>query len=178
MIADRPPSPSGPLVPLGRCRRARRFYAFRPRRRRRRLAYNGRVSTPFGSTQDQPVPTRIHADRQAGTLAVDWLDGHHTVYDFVTLRWLCPCAYCRGEAGLPGWLDSKPTLTSEQTRLVDIQLVGQYAVQPTWGDGHHTGYYTFAVLRDRCSCGECAARRATTNHEAATSGHLAHSRDQ
>ena len=25
-----------------------------------------------------------------------------------TLRWLCPCAYCRGEAGLPGWLDSAP----------------------------------------------------------------------
>ena len=29
----------------------------------------------------------------------------------LTLRWLCPCAFCRGEAGLPGWLDSAPTLT-------------------------------------------------------------------
>ena len=29
----------------------------------------------------------------------------------VTLRWLCPCAFCRGEAGLPGWLDSAPQLT-------------------------------------------------------------------
>ena len=62
----------------------------------------------------------------------------------MTLRWLCPCAFCRGEAGLPGWLDSAPELTAEQTRLVDLQLVGQYAIAPTWGDGHHTGYYTFA----------------------------------
>ena len=51
---------------------------------------------------------------------------------------------------MPGWLDSGPTLTAEQTRLVDVQLVGNYAVAPSWGDGHHTGYYTFDLLRDRC----------------------------
>jgi hypothetical protein len=38
-----------------------------------------------------------------------------TRYDFTTLRWLCPCAYCRGEAGIPGWLDSNPTLLDAQT---------------------------------------------------------------
>ena len=58
---------------------------------------------------------------------------------------------------MPGWLDSAPTLTDEQTRLVDIQLVGNYAVAPTWGDGHHTGYYTFTMLRDRCPCPDCSA---------------------
>lgn len=105
-------------------------------------------------------PTAIHADREAATLAITWADGHHTTYDFLSLRWLCPCAYCRGEAGMPGWLDSAPTLTPEQTRLADIALVGQYAVQPTWGDGHHTGFYTYEMLRDACACAECAARRA------------------
>ena len=39
-------------------------------------------------------------------------------------------------------------------------MVGGYAIAPTWGDGHHTGYYTFTLLRDRCPCPECAARRA------------------
>ena len=106
------------------------------------------------------APTRIHADRPNGRLEIDWSDGHRTIYDALTLRWLCPCAYCRGEAGKPGWLDSAPTLTPDQTRLVDIQLVGQYAVCPTWADGHHTGYYTFERLRTDCPCEEDTARRA------------------
>ena len=102
---------------------------------------------------------RIHADRAAGTLAIEWADGHQTTYGALALRWLCPCAFCRGEAGMPGWLDSRPELTAEQTRLVDVNLVGQYAVAPVWGDGHRTGYYTYALLRDRCPCDDDAARR-------------------
>lgn len=110
------------------------------------------------------MPTSIHADRAAGSLSIEWADGHVTTYDATALRWLCPCAYCRGEAGMPGWLDSGPTLTTEQTRMVDIALVGNYAVAPSWGDGHHTGYYTFALLRDRCPCPICEARRAADPH--------------
>jgi DUF971 family protein len=116
------------------------------------------------------TPARIHADREAGTLAIEWADGHHTEYGTTALRWLCPCAFCRGEAGLPGWLDSRPVLGPEQTRLVDVQLVGQYALAPTWGDGHHTGYYTFALLRDRCPCPMCTARRATEGVTATVGG--------
>jgi DUF971 family protein len=135
----------------------------------RRPTYNGHVSATLSPT----VPVKIHADREARTLEIRWQDDHDTVYDFVALRWLCPCAYCRGEAGMPGWLDSHPALTPEQTRMLDIHLVGSYAVAPEWGDGHHTGYYTFAVLRDRCPCAECSARRAASP-SAARSGHLEH----
>ncbi len=105
----------------------------------------------------------MHADRAGRTFSIDWADGHATVYDFTALRWLCPCAYCRGEAGLPGWLDSAPALTDEQTRMSDIHLVGNYAVSPHWGDGHSTGFYTFSLLRDRCPCPECTARRASSH---------------
>ncbi|MFL5779550.1 MAG: gamma-butyrobetaine hydroxylase-like domain-containing protein [Chloroflexota bacterium] len=118
-----------------------------------------------GSLPPTASPVGIHADRGAGTLSIDWADDHHTQYDLDALRWLCPCAYCRGEAGLPGWLDSAPTLTREQTRLVDVQLVGNYALAPSWGDGHHTGYYTFALLRENCPCADCTARRARAPHE-------------
>ena len=111
------------------------------------------------------VATRIHADREGRTLRIDWQDGHVTIHEFTSLRWLCPCAYCRGEAGMPGWLDTAPTLSLEQTRLVDIALVGNYAVAPSWADGHHTGYYTFALLRDRCPCAECSARRTSREPE-------------
>ena len=106
-----------------------------------------------------PTPAKIHGDRAAGTLEIDWDDGHRSVYGTVELRWLCPCAHCRGEAGMPGWLDSAPTLTAEQTRLVDLQLVGNYALAPSWGDGHHTGYYTFESLRHHCPCPTCTAVR-------------------
>ncbi len=110
------------------------------------------------------TPSRIHADRARGTLEIDWADGHRTVFDLVTLRWLCPCAYCRGEGGIPGWLDSGPTLTPAQTQLTDLKLVGQYAIAPTWADGHHTGFYTFERLRAECPCPEDRARRAAAPH--------------
>jgi len=118
-----------------------------------------RAVTPI-LPSDSSVPARIHADRSAGRLEIDWQDGHHTAFEAIPLRWLCPCAYCRGEAGIPGWLDSSPTLTPSQTALVDLHLIGAYAIAPTWGDGHQTGYYPFALLRDRCPCPECTARRA------------------
>ena len=54
----------------------------------------------------------------------------------------------------------QPDATPAQTQLTDIQLVGSYALQPTWADGHHTGFYTFQRLREECPCPEDTARRA------------------
>lgn len=122
------------------------------------------MSTSYTSGGEYLSPVRIHADRPTGTLEIEWADGHQTRYDFTTLRWLCPCAYCRGEAGVPGWLDSAPTLSEAQTTLTDIQLVGSYAVAPTWSDGHHTGFYTFQRLREACPCPDDTARRAAAPH--------------
>jgi DUF971 family protein len=136
------------------------------------VSANPTAPVPADSTANLVAPATIHADRAAGSLAIEWRDGHRTNYDASTLRWLCPCAFCRGEAGLPGWLDSAPQLTAEQIRLVDLQLVGQYAIAPTWGDGHHTGYYTFATLRDMCPCEDCSARRSAEGRP--TIGHSDH----
>jgi hypothetical protein len=47
------------------------------------------------------------------------------------------------------------TVLDDQT----LQLVGQYALQPTWADGHHTGFYTFQRLREECPCPEDTAKR-------------------
>jgi DUF971 family protein len=103
------------------------------------------------------TPTNIKAQREAGLVTIDWADSHRTEYDARTLRLLCPCAFCQGEAGRPGWLDTNPTLTSVQTQLVDMRLVGAYAIAPTWADGHDTGYYTFEALRASCPCPTCSA---------------------
>ncbi|HEU4671705.1 MAG TPA: DUF971 domain-containing protein [Candidatus Limnocylindrales bacterium] len=126
--------------------------------------------------RERTTPTRIDADRASGRLEIEWADGHVSRYETTGLRWLCPCAFCRGEAGLPGWLDSRPTLTPDQTRLVDVRLVGQYALQPIWADGHATGYYTFALLRDRCPCEVDTARRAAA--EAAPEPLISHRHEE
>ena len=125
---------------------------------RRRSTIDGMHSP--STSGEITTPVSIHADRAAGSLSIAWGDGHQTVYEMLPLRWLCPCAYCRGEAGLPGWLDSAPVLTDEQIRLTDVSMIGGYAIAPHWGDGHHTGYYTFTMLREHCPCTECAGRRA------------------
>jgi DUF971 family protein len=117
--------------------------------------------------QDQRItPVRIDANRAAGTVAIAWADGHETTFDAPTLRRLCPCAYCRGEAGMPGWLDTNPAFTPDQVRLVDVALVGTYAIQPTWGDGHATGFHTFQLLREWCPCDACARDRERRASEA------------
>lgn len=125
------------------------------------------------------TPAKIHADRPSRVLQIEWRDGHRTDYGFDDLRWLCPCALCRGEGGMPGWLDSNPTLTPAQTTMIDVRLVGSYAIQPTWGDGHATGFYGFANLRGSCPCGECTARRQSLEPAPEPAGsHREHSQHQ
>src|SRR5450759_2767820 len=111
------------------------------------------------TTNSAIQPTAINADREAGLVTIDWADSHRSQYKAVALRWLCPCAFCRGEAGTPGWLDSMPALTPKQTQLVTIRLVRQYARAHTWGDGPDKAYYTLEALRRGCSCGSCGADR-------------------
>ena len=85
--------------------------------------------TPTPDTAAATTPQRIHADRAARTLTIGWGDEHETVYDFVGLRWLCPCAYCRGEMGMPGWLDSAPTLTDQDQVALNFVANRRKSVQ-------------------------------------------------
>jgi len=39
-------------------------------------------------------------------------------------------------------------LTPRAFELRTIQLVGSYAVQPLWADGHNTGLYPFEYLKE------------------------------
>lgn len=79
-----------------------------------------------------------------------WQDGQECLYEVAALRPLCPCAECQGEMGRPGLVQADTVFTRDQTTLVDMREVGRYAVQPVWGDGHQTGYFTFVQLRSLC----------------------------
>ena len=93
------------------------------------------------------TPVDIELDRAGHRLRFQWADGQGSDFDWEYLRWRCPCAHCAGEGGAPGQLAGRTSLTPEEIEMVDVELVGRYAVQPTWKDGHDTGIYTFRGLR-------------------------------
>jgi DUF971 family protein len=93
------------------------------------------------------TPTEIELDRAGRRVRVTWADGKRSDFDWEFLRWRCPCAWCSGEGDRPGALQNRTELRPDETEMVDIELVGRYAVQPTWRDGHDTGIFTFRVLR-------------------------------
>jgi DUF971 family protein len=80
-------------------------------------------------------------------MEITWEDGKHSTYSGEQLRWACPCAECRGEAGAPGRLSRVKTLSPEELLIRDVTLVGQYALQIAFESGHATGIYTFPYLR-------------------------------
>jgi DUF971 family protein len=81
-------------------------------------------------------------------MEIEWEDGMRTTYPAERLRWACPCAECRGEAGSPGRLARVKALSPDELRVRDVTLVGQYALQVAFESGHATGIYTFRLLRD------------------------------
>jgi DUF971 family protein len=91
-------------------------------------------------------PTNI---QQIGDeLAIAWNDGTELFLRLEMLRRASPCAACGGEADVLGNI-SRPDViyTSSSFELVGWQIVGGYALQPRWDDGHNTGLYSFAYLR-------------------------------
>ena len=87
-------------------------------------------------------------DRARQVMEITWEDGARTSYTGEQLRWACPCAECRGEAGIPGRLARVKELREDELKVKDVTLVGQYAVQVAFESGHATGIYTFRYLRD------------------------------
>jgi DUF971 family protein len=96
---------------------------------------------------DPTEPVDIRYDNACQRLEIAWEDGAETAYAYELLRWKCPCATCAGEMGIPGQLQFVESLRPEQYQLRSIELVGNYALRPTWADGHDTGIYAFDRLR-------------------------------
>jgi DUF971 family protein len=81
-------------------------------------------------------------------LAVKWNDGSETFLPLEYLRKACPCAGCGGEPDVLGRVvRPKVTHTPASYRLKSYQIIGSYAWQPTWEDGHSTGLYSFTFLK-------------------------------
>jgi ATP-binding protein involved in chromosome partitioning len=86
-----------------------------------------------------------------------WPDGHETVYPARELRLRCRCAQCVEE--MSGAPLLQPSTVPENVRAQRIEMMGQYAIQIFWTDGHETGIYSFQSLRGNCPCADCTAKR-------------------
>ena len=81
-------------------------------------------------------------------LAIRWNDGSECYLVLRDMRRTCPCAGCGGESDLLGRVaPPKVEHNSSSYEMRGWQMVGGYAIQPTWNDGHNTGIYSFDYLR-------------------------------
>jgi DUF971 family protein len=81
-------------------------------------------------------------------LAIQWKDGVESYLPLERLRRACPCATCGGEPDVLGNI-ARPNVSyiPSSFDLVAWELIGGYALQPRWADGHSTGLYSFQYLR-------------------------------
>ncbi len=101
------------------------------------------------------TPTEI-ARHGEHDVKIRWEDGHESVFPARYLRLNCRCAVCVDEVTGAPLLD--PETVPEGVHPVKLELVGHYAIQPAFSDGHSTGIFSFEFLRGVCPCEECRNR--------------------
>jgi DUF971 family protein len=90
----------------------------------------------------------VRAEVIGNEFALVWSDGGESYIPLEKLRRTCPCATCGGEPDVLGHVERPHVSYGPQSfELRSFRLVGGYALQPTWNDGHETGLYTFRQLR-------------------------------
>jgi DUF971 family protein len=90
----------------------------------------------------------LRAEVIGDELALAWSDGGESFIPLEKLRRACPCASCGGEPDVMGHVERPQVSYGPQSfALRGFRFIGGYALQPTWGDGHDTGLYTFRQLR-------------------------------
>ncbi len=96
-------------------------------------------------------PTNITLKKSEETLEILWDDGLSSQYPLSHLREACPCVECRGSHANMGLANAPDDLLKLSPRrsytITGLSPVGNYALQPTWDDGHQTGIYTWEYLR-------------------------------
>lgn len=92
-----------------------------------------------------PTPVAIRLDRLARRLVIEWSDGVRSSFPWEYLRGHCPSA---GESNARDSSDPLAVLNKiPNADLVQVRLVGNYAINLGWGDGHNVGIYTWEYLR-------------------------------
>ena len=103
----------------------------------------------------QPKGLKVLASQRM--LRIEWASGKASECTYGVLRNNCPCAECRTKRDkssdqlvddVSGELHLRP---SAAVSISNVKLVGNYACQIEWSDGHKHGIYTWEYLQDLCS---------------------------
>lgn len=89
-----------------------------------------------------PQPVDVALSRSQGLLSIEWEDGVVSRLPIPYLRGWCPCAACQGHGTVVEFHEADPG--------VGIELMaeaGAYALHLRFSDGHDSGIYTWAWLR-------------------------------
>jgi DUF971 family protein len=113
----------------------------------------------FARTMLTPRKIKLAAENSA--MRIEWSDGHVSAYPYQYLRDRCPCAMCNeAKPAEPAAVTNPFPMFSKALKPEKAELVGRYAVQIFWNDGHSSGIYAFDTLRGLCPCAECEHTRA------------------
>lgn len=90
------------------------------------------------------APTGIRLRRQSRLLELTWADGAMHELPCEYLRVYSPSAEVRGH----GAGDRILQTGKKQVNVTAVEAVGNYAIKLVFDDGHDTGIYTWAFLRE------------------------------
>jgi DUF971 family protein len=102
----------------------------------------------FMERRGPAVEPRELMQEEDARVRITWADGRVCHFAAPRLRRACPCAQCVNE--WTGQRMLKPEAISDELNIKDIALVGRYALNFRWSDGHETGIYSFRYLRELC----------------------------
>jgi DUF971 family protein len=97
-----------------------------------------------GLKPDTPVPVGVVVHAVSRVLELQYADGKSYRVPFELMRVYSPSAEVRGHG--PG----QETLQTgkREVSITALEGVGNYALQPTFSDGHNTGIYSWDLLWD------------------------------
>ena len=95
-----------------------------------------------GLTPSTPTPESIPLHEKSRALELAFSDGARFRIPLELLRVCSPSAEVMGHG--PG--QEVLQTGKRDVTLVDLQPVGNYAIQPSFSDGHNSGIYTWAYL--------------------------------
>ena len=95
-----------------------------------------------GLSAQTPQPTAITVHQQSRVLEVGFADGREFRIPFELMRVYSPSAEVKGHGPGQEVLQTGKRLVE----VVTLEPVGNYAVQPTFSDGHNTGIFSWDYL--------------------------------
>ena len=95
-----------------------------------------------GLHKDSPTPQALTAHSQSRVLEISFSDGASFLIPFELMRVYSPSAEVQGHGAGQEVLQTGKRLVE----LTALEPIGNYAVQPTFSDGHNSGIFSWDYL--------------------------------